>query len=193
MKPKQTEQQKLHMKIYMKTYRANHPEFVVRQRKLAKERARLRREAHPNCQAEYRERDPEETKKRDARYRKKHAVKRKAYWAEWGKENAEHLKAYRIAHRAEHASNVAARRSVILGVTIGNLGEIREIYRRAKEDHKVRCYLCGKLIPMGHRHVDHIMPLAKGGAHRPSNLAVACDVCNASKGAKLPEAIGVLL
>lgn len=102
-------------------------------------------------------------------------------------------KNYYKTHVLEDNARSSARRALILGATIGNLAEIKEIYRRAKEDPKVRCYLCGKLIPIGHRHVDHIMPLSKGGAHRPSNLAVSCDICNKRKAAKLPEEIGILL
>jgi len=104
---------------------------------------------------------------------------------------------YRRNHLPEGAAITAKRRALktgaIIGATIKQLNEIKEVYRRAKEDLRVRCYLCGKLIPKGHRHVDHIVPLSKGGTHRPSNLAVACDICNMRKHDKLPEEIGVLL
>jgi len=100
---------------------------------------------------------------------------------------------YRQNNKSQHNAREAVRRALIVGATIGNLAEIKEIYQRAKEDPKVRCYLCGHLIPKGHRHVDHIMPLSKGGQHRPSNLAVTCDTCNESKGAKMPQELGLLL
>ena len=103
----------------------------------------------------------------------------------------------RAAYRAKFAERTAAHRALITGVTVGataaQVTEIAEVYRRAKEDPKVRCYLCGQLIPMGHRHVDHITPLSKGGKHRPSNLAVACDTCNLKKNAKTTEEMGILL
>ena len=102
-------------------------------------------------------------------------------------------KEYAKTHLPELAAISSARRALILGATVGNLAEIKEVYRIAKESRKVRCYLCGKLIPLGHRHVDHIMPLSKGGAHRPSNLAAACDKCNMSKHDKVPNEIGVLI
>ncbi|MFI8830536.1 HNH endonuclease [Streptomyces afghaniensis] len=35
-------------------------------------------------------------------------------------------------------------------------------------------------------HVDHLVPLARGGAHSLSNLVPACQRCNTSKGAKDP-------
>jgi len=36
-------------------------------------------------------------------------------------------------------------------------------------------------------HVDHFMPLAKGGAHALENLRISCPPCNRKKNAKLPD------
>lgn len=117
----------------------------------------------------------------------------RAYHAANQEKENERSRAYYAAHKPDYIARVAQREAMILGATVGNLEEIKEIYKRAKETPKIRCYLCGKLIPMGHRHVDHIVPLSKGGAHRSSNLAIACDACNLSKGAKQPEEIGILI
>ena len=35
--------------------------------------------------------------------------------------------------------------------------------------------------------IDHVYPLAKGGAHTPGNLVVACAPCNRLKGNLLPH------
>ena len=35
-------------------------------------------------------------------------------------------------------------------------------------------------------HIDHIMPLSKGGRHTISNLVVSCPTCNLQKNAKDP-------
>lgn len=130
-------------------------------------------------------------------YYQNHKSQAANQWHRYYLENKEEIKArvikYNQSHRAERTAREAKRRGLIAGVVIGNLKEIEEIYRCAKEDPKVRCYLCGKLIPLGHRHVDHIVPVSKGGAHRPSNLAVACDECNQWKYNKTPEEIGLLL
>jgi 5-methylcytosine-specific restriction endonuclease McrA len=48
------------------------------------------------------------------------------------------------------------------------------------------CNYCFGLIPNGKvPTIDHVVPLARGGAHSPSNLVAACLSCNVSKGAKL--------
>lgn len=47
------------------------------------------------------------------------------------------------------------------------------------------CQLCGKYMPdeVG-LHVDHIVPISKGGKTVPSNLQVLCSKCNGSKSNK---------
>lgn len=132
-------------------------------------------------------------KKEAVAYRKDHREESAAYRESRKEEISVYNANYRKGHLPEHTAAQNARHALILGATIGNLVEIKEIYRRAKEDSKVRCYLCGRLVPIGHRHVDHITPLSKGGMHRPSNLAVACDSCNQRKHDKLPEKVGILI
>lgn len=44
------------------------------------------------------------------------------------------------------------------------------------------CAYCHKPVARAHRQVDHVIPLARGGEHRVSNLAPCCRWCNASKG-----------
>ena len=106
-------------------------------------------------------------------------------------------KAYRETHLPEMAAKSAVRRALKAGLLIGETAaqkaEIKAIYKRAQEDPKVRCYLCGAVIPIGERHVDHVRALSQGGSHRPSNLEIACASCNLSKGGKSLEEIGLLL
>lgn len=40
--------------------------------------------------------------------------------------------------------------------------------------------------PAPWEHLDHYIPLARGGSHTIANLVPACAACNLSKGAKLP-------
>lgn len=58
--------------------------------------------------------------------------------------------------------------------------------RQIMERDSYTCQLCGKYMPdeVG-LHIDHIVPVARGGKSVPSNLRVLCSKCNGSKGAKL--------
>lgn len=47
------------------------------------------------------------------------------------------------------------------------------------------CWLCGDPIHQD-RHIDHVKPLAAGGAHTPANLRPTHGTCNMSKGANWP-------
>lgn len=49
-----------------------------------------------------------------------------------------------------------------------------------------RCYWCNDNNSVKY-HVDHVVPLCKGGVHQISNFVVACSFCNTSKGGKLLE------
>jgi 5-methylcytosine-specific restriction endonuclease McrA len=59
--------------------------------------------------------------------------------------------------------------------------EIKELIRRQKG----RCAYCSKSIRKGY-HVDHVIPLARGGSNWITNIAMACARCNTSKGATDP-------
>jgi 5-methylcytosine-specific restriction endonuclease McrA len=47
------------------------------------------------------------------------------------------------------------------------------------------CSYCGASLTRFTATMDHIIPLARGGAHDIANIALACRSCNASKGNKL--------
>ena len=46
------------------------------------------------------------------------------------------------------------------------------------------CSYCGKQIPQGRLHVDHVTPKSQGGDSDPGNLRVSCKNCNLQKGSK---------
>ena len=116
------------------------------------------------------------------KWAKENKEKSRAACREWAKKNPEKIRAIRAKRRALKAK-----------VTVGDLTAIQRVYDIATNGERVRCYLCGAMVPKGERHVDHIVPLSKGGLHTASNLAVACAACNLKKQAKLPEEIGVLI
>jgi 5-methylcytosine-specific restriction endonuclease McrA len=46
-----------------------------------------------------------------------------------------------------------------------------------------QCFYCGELFT----HIDHYMPLSRGGAHTLENVRPSCAHCNLTKSNKLPE------
>lgn len=67
----------------------------------------------------------------------------------------------------------------------GTRGE-RPDYRAILERDGMICHLCLEEIPsLEVLHFDHVIPLAKGGAHSMDNIKPSHAACNLSKGAKL--------
>lgn len=52
---------------------------------------------------------------------------------------------------------------------------------------KGKCYYCKIKLGSGKKayHVDHVIPLARGGSNGPENLVIACPTCNLKKQDKL--------
>ena len=46
------------------------------------------------------------------------------------------------------------------------------------------CYICGRSCQPNEIHLDHIVPLSRGGSHTADNLGVTCAPCNTTKGAQ---------
>jgi 5-methylcytosine-specific restriction endonuclease McrA len=179
---------------YEAAYRAAHQE-KIRARKAAY------RAANPEkvraSKAAYRAANPEKIRAIKAAYRAANREKERVYQAKYRAAHREKARSSAAAwdrtHPAECAAKNAKKRARKRAATIGDPKAIAAVYRRAREAKNVNCYLCGKLIPLGERHVDHVWPLAKNGPHTASNLAIACAKCNLSKSARLPEELGLLL
>jgi len=137
----------------------------------------------------------------EAKYRVAHRDKVAAQQALYRAAHRDEIAAQQALYRAKNKEKVrkgwrekdARRRAIQKEATIGDPAAIAHVYDKAADGKRVRCYLCGKLIPLGKRHVDHVVPLAKGGLHTANNLAIACAACNLSKRAKMPDEVGLLL
>lgn len=63
-----------------------------------------------------------------------------------------------------------------------------ELRMQIMERDNYTCQICGKYMPDGNDiHIDHIIPIARGGKTVPDNLQVLCSHCNLSKGTKMPD------
>ncbi len=78
---------------------------------------------------------------------------------------------------AEHRRQVwDRRRARKMGAAIGAVDRAEIIERDAST-----CYLCGKVCEEKEIHLDHIIPLSRGGSHSADNVGVACGYCNLRK------------
>ncbi|MDB4914418.1 MAG: endonuclease [Gemmatimonadetes bacterium] len=62
----------------------------------------------------------------------------------------------------------------------------RAIKLAALRDCGRRCVYCAKPLDYEHATLDHVHPLAKGGAHVAGNVVAACPPCNRLKADMLP-------
>jgi 5-methylcytosine-specific restriction endonuclease McrA len=75
----------------------------------------------------------------------------------------------------------AARRRALKKLTAVGPVNFERIMRR----DAMRCHLCRKPVKRHELHFDHVIPLARGGEHVETNIAVAHGKCNMEKNDKL--------
>jgi 5-methylcytosine-specific restriction endonuclease McrA len=154
-------------------------------------RASIRRH-HDKRKAEkraayYAVRDTPEFQAKRKAHREATKAQKRAYDAERHRKNAEAIKA-RVRdwvaqnrdRRRTIVTNYDARRRAWAGSGVST-SELRAwLISQPK-----RCYWCGSDCAEN-RHIDHYVPLSKGGKHELANLVIACGPCNLRKNAKDP-------
>lgn len=96
------------------------------------------------------------------------------------------LRRYYAANPEKALANVHHRRARKLNAEIGCRKSYAVFSKWARNAKCLRCYWCHRQTKVKKRHLDHIIPLAKGGADSVANLCVSCPNCNRRKSAKLP-------
>jgi len=102
----------------------------------------------------------ENQRKRNREYYKSHPYKKEMMKAKNNKRRA-HLKGAKGSHTKE---------------------DILKIYA----SQKGKCWWCEKAVGKNF-HIDHRIPISRGGSNDPSNLVVTCPFCNYSKNDRLPH------
>lgn len=179
---------------YYKNYRATNLQDV--QRKEAERRAAsavIRNDKQKQYYVEKRSerlaynkewREANKSKIRDdkARYQKdnieKISLRRAAYYLA----NKEKIKAYRIAN-PDVGRAVKARRRARKNGSSGAYTRMDVALLLVSQ--KRRC-ICCKVDIESRYHVDHIVPLARGGSNDKLNIQLLCPACNQSKNSKDP-------
>ena len=133
------------------------------------------------CQKRYREQNKASKSDYDKEYREQHREKLNSYRNQYYKDNKEKLNAYRKKHyeqnKSDYIANAAKRKADKRNQTpdFANLDLIARIYQFCPEGF----------------HVEHMIPLKRGGFHHESNLCYLPAQINHSKGSKRIEEFGV--
>ena len=149
-------------------YRKNHDSIRERQEKYRDENRELVRANNRASWRKYREKNLARTRKiyyanREARLEqiREYRQANPGYWKNWT----------RFKYRRE------------LG--LGRRRSKRYVKRLYKKQEGL-CHWCGK--PVGDDfHIDHVIPVSRGGSNDPSNKVISCPKCNWSKFNYLPE------
>ncbi len=168
------------VKAWKAAWNKSHPEYMAGYlRRYYAERVGELRAQH----AEYRAAHIEEARARNRAYylanREEHLAQTRA-WRDANRERLNELGRVRAKAHPEWSRNRKAREKGAEGSHTAD--DVRAQYKRQKGE----CYWCSESVGDDY-HVDHVIPLAKGGSNGPENLVIACPSCNLRKWAKLPH------
>lgn len=131
--------------------------------------------------------NPRKFKQRTRKWAKAHPETMSARQRRWGKANPDKIRNIQRRTRKACASRIRSYKTLQYarkkGVTVEPV-DYAIVFAR---DHG-RCHLCGKKVKRSYWHLDHLIPLSRGGEHSYRNVAVSCPMCNMRKGAgRLPS------
>lgn len=117
-----------------------------------------------------------------AREHKDQATQRKRLWASLNPEKRLAIQK-RWNEKNRHKINAYAQnRRALLYCAGTHTGEDVEVIFKAQSG---LCAICSMVLVK--KHVDHIMPISRGGRNTKDNLQILCPSCNLIKSNKIPE------
>lgn len=119
---------------------------------------------------EWRRQNPDKERAIWKKTYEKNKEKHTARTTRWARENPEARAAIRDRRRARLVGATGS-------YTRDDVRGLLRLYGRT-------CFYCSTALTKFH--VDHFVPLARGGSNAPENLRLSCPTCNYSKGARMP-------
>lgn len=150
----------------------------------------------------YRKENKEKIIERNKTYRQENKEKKAEYLKSYNKKNKEKKAEYDKAYKKENKEKIADRNKAYFKTPAGKASSKNAIHKRRAfmrqgdvitnqllelQQTAKQCYWCGTSLKNKVVHIDHYVPLSKGGLHTISNLVVSCAECNRVKGNKPPE------
>ena len=176
------------IKKYGRKYRQDHAEKIIekdlryKNRNAEKKKERNAKRYQENKETinkrntEYRAKNKENAKNRNAELYKKNKDKIKRQHKEWVKANPDKVIALSKVHNHNRRARIISSKGRL------SLG----VEKKLLSIQKNRCAVCRTSLKKTGFHIDHIIPLARGGENVDSNVQVTCPKCNHEKSAKDP-------
>jgi hypothetical protein len=170
-----------HRQDYCREYRKLHPDRVRETQRKHNKKHKLKRNAYSRrwCQLH-------KTARREymLAYCKRNREHRRKIYREWVARNPAKVQArhqrWRDRNRVKIAATNAARKAFRRGGGTGDKA-VSALIRQWKSKPHFTCYWCGALFPRKRLHIDHIVPVKKGGKHTCDNICRSCPTCNVRK------------
>lgn len=132
--------------------------------------------------AAHREQKREYSRKYYALHRDRYCENSRKYRNSHPEKRRKDFRAWRLANPDKVKARINRRRALKQGAKGSNVffNEKAQLKRQ-----KGCCAYCGE--KMTKYHIEHVIPLSRGGSDHPDNKVLACPSCNLSKGNKLPH------
>lgn len=165
-----------------KYYKANKQRTAARKSQLYHENPAPAKARAANHQKE----NPESKRQNQKKYHQSHKGKESRRKKKWYKQNKLlvkiRLRRWRKKNPQKSSDQVNRRRARMREVAY------EVIDRKLVYCHdEGQCHLCKKPVAKDNFHLDHVIPLSKGGGHLYDNVKVAHPSCNLKKSNKLTE------
>jgi 5-methylcytosine-specific restriction endonuclease McrA len=99
---------------------------------------------------------------------------------------AAYLRQWQIDNPDKICEYTAKRRALLQDAFVEDVDR-RAVWGRDESRCRVKLVCDGMFVPFEEMHLDHIIPLSKGGVHAYYNVQTACAPCNHAKGARVLE------
>ena len=134
----------------------------------------------------------EKEMQRHKKYYDKHRSRLIEYTKQYNLENKEKISQYLKEYRKTENGKTSAKNHSMNRRLQKKIGSIKTKELKEFLLKKTKCYWCEKNLK-DNFHIDHYIPLSKGGAHSIDNLVLSCHSCNLKKSNKDPFEFAISL
>lgn len=104
----------------------------------------------------------------------------------WNKKNKDKRKAQQRRFYSSQKGRLYNRNSQAIRRSKSKQGDVTTAWLEQFMASQTKCFYCKKPFNSNRKKtVDHVIPLDKGGEHIMTNLVIACQSCNSSKGNRI--------